>query len=449
MQLTFLNVTDAPGLSPAEQKLVRGHVTKSNFERRRRTGKGGSNTTSDRHASDNPDDLQLTLSLSQNAPLSRRHRQRAELDGSASPSLVGLPAMTMTPSDPDGDIRYLLRQYSPLVFPTAVAASDAPLLVNWVALLRSEPALVEASMAIATRHRKTSDLVQSSSAIATLHTCRAVNMISERLGRVSTELTDGLLGAVFTLSYCELLVDNETARNAHITGLAQMVRLRKGQALRPIPRWITEFFFQDSVGAVIASPNDYSVRIAGALGVPNGKAYIQAISQVTAEFSKLSSLVDDFRLRLLPSQAQDISNLATSLENSIDIMPKVKSSHLQALEHALRLYLHILWPPPLSLDRKLHCLVDHLKQSLHEPKIRLCSAMNLTVWQLFVGTVAAGGHSEMREWFIWRLKRIFSAMGIYAWERLLVLFGKTFMPDRTLLMKFKRVWEEIRRSDLD
>jgi hypothetical protein len=35
MQLTFLNLTNGPNLNPAELKLVRGHVTKSNFARRR------------------------------------------------------------------------------------------------------------------------------------------------------------------------------------------------------------------------------------------------------------------------------------------------------------------------------------------------------------------------------------------------------------------------------
>lgn len=99
--------------------------------------------------------------------------------------------------------KIVLTKYRPLVFPASLEESDTPDAGKWFALMRSEPALVEASMAIATRCGSTSSPFQSSQR-ATMHTYKAVNIISERLDRAPDALTDGLLGAVFTLSYSEV-----------------------------------------------------------------------------------------------------------------------------------------------------------------------------------------------------------------------------------------------------
>jgi hypothetical protein len=64
----------------------------------------------------------------------------------------------------------------------------------------SEPALLEASLAISLRHRSGVLARQTSNWYA----YRAVRMVNERLGEPREKLTDGLIAAVFTLSYSEV-----------------------------------------------------------------------------------------------------------------------------------------------------------------------------------------------------------------------------------------------------
>ena len=97
----------------------------------------------------------------------------------------------------------MLKRFCLLVFSTPLGESGPPNTASWVALLKSEPALVDTCMAIATRHDLKLQPFESSQQ-ATMHTYRAVSNISERLRRPTPDLTDGILGAVFTLSYCEV-----------------------------------------------------------------------------------------------------------------------------------------------------------------------------------------------------------------------------------------------------
>jgi hypothetical protein len=93
-----------------------------------------------------------------------------------------------------------------------------------------------------------------------MHTYRAVSLVSGRLGHAPVELTDGILAAVFTLSYSEvrktpfsdqhyltvsqLLRNNHRARGIHVAGLAEMVRLRTGNSSMALPKWFRDFLVQ-------------------------------------------------------------------------------------------------------------------------------------------------------------------------------------------------------------
>lgn len=136
-----------------------------------------------------------------------------------------------------------------------------------------------------------------------------------------------------------------------------------------------------------------------------------------------------------------IQTRVDALVRGVRNLPRIESPYLWALEYSLRLYLSLMWP--CSLDRATDVdLLHGLKESLGEPKIRLCAAVHLTVWQLFVGAVAARDHSEMKIWFLSRLAKTLVSMQVDSWERLLVVLEKTFMPDGRLLVEFKKVWNE-------
>lgn len=95
----------------------------------------------------------------------------------------------------------MLCEYRALIFPSGLGSPGSNREADWIALLHSEPALVEASMAIAIRH---SPSLQRTQGIheASVRKGRAIKMINERLN-TPLGLTDGVLSAVFTLTFAE------------------------------------------------------------------------------------------------------------------------------------------------------------------------------------------------------------------------------------------------------
>lgn len=99
MQLTFLNLTNAPSLNPADLKLVRGHVTKSNFERRRvrragGKGKGDEQGLHDESRAESAPSIPLTPA--------RRKKYEAHVDMRHASEVFLVRAL----SEPDRDIRF-------------------------------------------------------------------------------------------------------------------------------------------------------------------------------------------------------------------------------------------------------------------------------------------------------------------------------------------------------
>ena len=138
---------------------------------------------------------------------------------------------------------------------------------------------------------------------------------------------------------------------------------------------------------------------------------------------------------------QNIHAIVSNLRKIIDTMPKFPSPYLVTLEHSLHLYLCLVWPP--IQDDNINTLrVQQLLESLEEPRIRLCAAAHLMVWQLFVGTMSAENPSATRRWFALRLKRLLESMRVDSWQRLLAVFKKTFKPDVRLLVEFELLWKE-------
>ena len=75
---------------------------------------------------------------------------------------------------------------------------------NWMTLVSSEPALLEASLSLAARYTTRTNNVTTTSRVSDIHTYRAIKIINERMNHVAGCLTDGILGAVFTLSFSEV-----------------------------------------------------------------------------------------------------------------------------------------------------------------------------------------------------------------------------------------------------
>jgi hypothetical protein len=89
-----------------------------------------------------------------------------------------------------------------MIFPAGTGAPGSSREASWISLLQSEPALVEASVSIALRHNPRR---QNPKGFREASICkgRAIKLINERLD-TPLGLTDGVLSAVFTLTYAEV-----------------------------------------------------------------------------------------------------------------------------------------------------------------------------------------------------------------------------------------------------
>lgn len=97
----------------------------------------------------------------------------------------------------------VFRSFRPLLL--TIAADKATLIRerSWMQLNYSEPALLEASLAlVALYHGSTGG--SGPVGDPDVHLGKAVRVINSRLNDPATAVTDGVLGAVFTLAYCEV-----------------------------------------------------------------------------------------------------------------------------------------------------------------------------------------------------------------------------------------------------
>ncbi|KAF4960136.1 hypothetical protein FGADI_1154 [Fusarium gaditjirri] len=422
--LTFVNVSNAPGLGPKEAKQMRGHITKMNFaKRRQRLGKQKKKANT----------AQSSNSSSALVTLDERQLRYAPKPVAHS-SLIRMVEPTYSP------VEYLLREYRALIFPAGLGSPGSNREADWIALLHSEPALVEASMAIAIRH---SPRLQRTQGIreASVRKGRAIKMINERLD-TPLGLTDGVLSAVFTLTFAELLESDLKARDVHIQGLAQMIRVRRSLGNTTIPSWFGDFILYDSIGHTILSASYSNLPLINALRNEDDPKQMD-VAAIRSDADDLRHLIDNYHASATRKQdtAAIISYEVHCLQLKVDTLLGSQEHYIRSLHDSLQLFLSLLWP--VEERRSLYIKAENLKYALLQPHIRLCSSMQLLVWQLFVGAAAAESASEVRSWYVIRLREVVSSMRIGGQDVAMETLTAVFAPDARLLEKFKTVWDEV------
>lgn len=98
----------------------------------------------------------------------------------------------------------VFRYFRPLLL--TLASDKATLLRerSWIQLNFSEPALLEASLAWGALYHGLTACGSGPISDADMHQAKAINIINLRLNDPATAVTDGVLGAVYTLAYCEV-----------------------------------------------------------------------------------------------------------------------------------------------------------------------------------------------------------------------------------------------------
>jgi hypothetical protein len=185
-----------------------------------------------------------------------------------------------------------------------------------------------------------------------------------------------------------------------------------------------------------------------AVASPNSWLYIRAIAKMAQQLADLRRCLDE--LHATPEgqhmRSRSIHVKVVAVARVLDRLPEPDSAYLLALGHALRLHLSLMWPFLVDAATTTR-LLQGLKVALAEPKVRLCAAVHLTAWELFVGAVAAEDQGQRTQtWFMSRLGRTLVSMQVDSWEGVLKVLARTFMPDARLLTKFESVWSKLGAS---
>jgi hypothetical protein len=172
---------------------------------------------------------------------------------------------------------------------------------------------------------------------------------------------------------------------------------------------------------------------------PNGTD----IATIRNRINEVCLLINDYHDSPVPHSdiALVIKLEVERLQLEIDTLLGSHENYVRSLHDALQLYLLLLWP--VEEPSRLHVLAEELKYDLLQPHMRLCASMEVLVWQLFVGVVAAGSLSEVRSWYITRLREVLGSMANMGQGMVMETLTKAFTPDACLLSKFQVVWQEI------
>ncbi|CAM1510873.1 Fc.00g083860.m01.CDS01 [Cosmosporella sp. VM-42] len=215
----FLNATGTPDLSQSDAKLMRGHITRTNFaNRRHRISQGGN-----------------TKKRPKKVALIRKGPGLLTQDATVDALTADLPLAT-PPKNPYHYIRFLSRFWS-LVFLDGSDYPNSPDEDAMIHLLVSEAALAEVSMSIGLRHWSPDASCQERAAALSFS---ATNIIVQRINSGAAH-TGGVLGAVLSMAIGERLMHNDLHWKIHVDGLANLITERRSQGECDLPPMLSNF----------------------------------------------------------------------------------------------------------------------------------------------------------------------------------------------------------------
>ena len=131
----------------------------------------------------------------------------------------------------------LVNELWPVVF---LHDGDEPSATAWLELLTSEPALVEATMAVTMRSwQRSKECIRRSD----IHSSKALRITIDRV-KAGEAYTDGFLAVTLTLSFGELLLQNKEGWEVHIHAAAQAMAERRARGMDVSPPMLIDLMIQ-------------------------------------------------------------------------------------------------------------------------------------------------------------------------------------------------------------
>jgi hypothetical protein len=417
--LTFLNTTGTAGLSRDSARLVRGHVTKRNFAKRRARAADvrlGSilavNDGDGRQASDQRALARkpLALSLSRDIP-----RILASNDFNTMPSMWSLFFV-----DSGGSTTESCREST------------------WLQFVTAEPVFKEATLSVGLRHYSP-DACWERKAAALFR--RVIQALLTRIQQ-GKAYTDGTIAAIVTLAFGERLVFNDAAWNVHANGVAQIATERRSRGLQPLPDWISSLVISDSVNHILKYPRVYHEAIIDAVG-PYGNESLYKVADMANRIVLLRGSIGKYKILSLGQEYADkhIEEPAQQLRDEAKKLCNHKDADVRATMRSMLILLQLSWPS--THGPSLATLACELRDALCQRLLHCCLYADLTSGQFIMGAIAAEGDPEVRDWFVGRWKRAVEAMGHRGWSNPVNMIERGLRYDPDLLQRFRVIWDEL------
>ncbi|PYH94336.1 hypothetical protein BO71DRAFT_409408 [Aspergillus ellipticus CBS 707.79] len=428
IKLTFLNTTGTSGLSKSAAKQMRAHITKRNFAKRRRqiADTDVTEPQSEESPTNGPD--YLSISRIENGLLVQRNSKPAS-------------RAIATDPDPNRDNR-ALHKLQELSFQQSHLTPASPSEAAWFKIIASEPAVVEASMAVTVRQWSPRGSWQYQ---ADSHSQNAVNLIQQLISS-SRVRTDGLLGAVIMMALGAALAHDDVAWNIHIAGVANIIKDWQSSTPYPIPSWFVDFIVEDSINSIFGFPRVYHPDIAQALG-NLCDARIAKLADICTSVTNLRKIIQCHHQHPLDSRyaAREIEEPLARLHYETRALRAIDNPSIDAAARAIELTLYLLWPS--TSGAHLTLLAAETKDAICRFPITGCYYMNLTSFQLTVGAIAADAGSSTRAWFVDMLLRPVRAMRSQGWDKPLSLVQRRLISNDGLNGRFHALWRELDQKD--
>lgn len=114
---------------------------------------------------------------------------------------------------------------------------------------------------------------------------------------------------------------------------------------------------------------------------------------------------------------------------------------VQATSWAIELILYLSWG--VKSEANLTFLAGELKEALCRLSLRPCMFMDLTSCQLMLGAIAASEASNLRAWFVARLRMAILALRSRGWAHPLKVLEGAFFSYGWIESHFRALWEEL------
>lgn len=175
-----------------------------------------------------------------------------------------------------------------------------------------------------------------------------------------------------------------------------------------------------------------------------GSIPVCRVADISERVIQLRNSIDVYR-KSAPNLGDSARHIETTWQDLLRQARALRSStnpFVQVTSRALELLLRLSWSSrPAAEDLTL--LAGELRAAISQLPMRPCMFMDLTSSQLMLGAIAAAEGSEVRAWFVARLRRAVSTLRDRGWPRPLEIIERGFVTDVPLVDEFRTLWREL------